>query len=237
MKGTQLTSTQAERIDKLAYLSMVEIFQDLSKPEMEHIDRVTTMVTTPKGRVFYSPGENAEVLFLLKKGTVDIYRISPEGKKLITSQLGTGSVFGKMNILGQRMGEAYAEATSECLICVMSRSDVEQLLLKDPRIAMRLAQSLGNRLSEAEARLEDMAFKSVSARIASLLLRLADDRDWRGRRVVAGLTHQQIAEIIGSYRETVTVTLNEFRTAGYVDLGRRKVVLTDEAGLARIAES
>jgi CRP/FNR family transcriptional regulator, cyclic AMP receptor protein len=227
----------SERSNKLAYLSMVEIFRDLSQQEMEHIDRMTTMVPTPKGRVFFNPSEQSEVLFILKKGDVAIYRINPEGKKLVTAQLGSGSIFGEMAVLGQRMHESYAEATSECLICVMSRSDVEQLLLKNPRVAMRLAQSLGNRLAEAEARLEEMAFKSVSARLAKLLLRLADDTDWRGRKVVSGLTHQQLAEIIGSYRETVTLTLNDLREAGLVDIGRRKVVILDEAGLADIAAS
>jgi CRP/FNR family transcriptional regulator, cyclic AMP receptor protein len=227
----------SERSNKLAYLSMVEIFQDLSRPEIEYIDQMTAMVTTPKGRVFYNPADSSEVLFILKKGDVSIYRINPDGKKLVTAQLGSGSIFGEMSVLGQRMQETYAEATSDCLICVMSRADVEQLLLKNPRIAMRLAQSLGNRLAEAEARLEDMAFKSVPGRLAGLLLRLADDTDWRGRNVVSGLTHQQLAELVGSYRETVTLTLNDFRAAGYVDIGRRKVVILNETELSRIAES
>jgi CRP/FNR family transcriptional regulator, cyclic AMP receptor protein len=227
----------SEHSNKLSYLSMVEIFQDLSKSEIEYIGQLTAMVTTPKGRVFYNPTDRSEVLFILKKGDVSIYRISPEGKKLVTVQLGPGSIFGEMTVLGQRMQETYAEAVSECLICVMSRSDVEQLFLKDPRIAMRLAQSLGNRLAEAEARLEDMAFKSVPGRVAGLLLRLADDTDWRGRKVVSGLTHQQLAEIVGSYRETVTLTLNDFRAAGYVDIGRRKVIILNETELSRVAES
>jgi CRP/FNR family transcriptional regulator, cyclic AMP receptor protein len=230
-------SIASERTNKLAYLTMVEIFQDLSSEEMAHIDRMTSMVTTPRGRVFFNPAETSEVLFILKKGEVSIYRINPDGKKLVTSQLAAGSIFGEMSVLGQRMQETYAEATTECLICVMSRADVEQLLLKNPRIAMRLAQSLGNRLAEAEARLEDMAFKSVSGRLAGLLLRLADDTDWRGRRVVKGLTHQQLAELIGSYRETVTLTLNEFRTKGYVETGRRRVVILDTDQLSLIAES
>lgn len=230
-------SVSSERTNKLAYLTMVEIFQDLSQEEMEHIDRMTSMVTTPKGRVFFNPAETSEVLFILKKGEVAIYRINPEGKKLVTTQLSAGSIFGEMSVLGQRMHETYAEATTECLICVMSRADVEHLLLKNPRIAMRLAQSLGNRLAEAEARLEDMAFKSVSGRLAGLLLRLADDTDWRGRPVVKGLTHQQLAELIGSYRETVTQTLNEFRTKGYVEIGRRKIVVLDEDELSFLSDS
>jgi CRP/FNR family transcriptional regulator, cyclic AMP receptor protein len=227
----------SERTNKLAYLSMVEIFQDLSDAEMKHLEQVTAMVTTPKGRIFYNPAESAEVLFILKIGEVSVYRINPEGKKLVINRLNKGSIFGEMAVLGQRMHETYAEAMTECLICVMSRADVEQLLLRDPRIAMRLAQSLGRRLAEVEERLEEMAFKSVAGRLAGLLLRLADDTDWRGRRVLKGLTHQQLAELIGSYRETVTLSLNEFRAAGCIDIGRRRVVILDEAKLAEIAES
>jgi CRP/FNR family transcriptional regulator, cyclic AMP receptor protein len=227
----------SERTNKLAYLSMVEIFQDLSEPEMKHLEQVTAMVTTPKGRIFYNPAETTEVLFILKRGEVSVYRINPEGKKLVLTRLGAGSIFGEMGVLGQRMHETYAEAMTECLICVMSRSDVEQLLLRDPRIAMRLAQSLGTRLAEAEARLEEMAFKSVAGRLAGFLLRLAEDTDWRGRRVLTGLTHQQLAELIGSYRETVTLTLNEFRASGCIDIGRRRIVILDEDKLSEIAES
>jgi CRP/FNR family transcriptional regulator, cyclic AMP receptor protein len=234
-RQTPVSTIQSERTNKLAYLSMIEIFQDLTPADMEYIDRVTTMVATPKGKVFYSPQDESEVLFLLKKGTVDLYRISSQGKKLVTASLQAGAVFGKMAVLGQRLGESYAEATCESLVCVMSRSDVERLLLNDPRVAMRLAESLGHRLAEAESRLEDMAFKSVSARLASLLLRIAEDNDWRGRRMVKGLTHQQIAEIIGTYRETVTLTLNELQSAGHIQTGRRKVTLIDEVRLAELA--
>jgi CRP/FNR family transcriptional regulator, cyclic AMP receptor protein len=226
----------SEKNNKLAYLSMVEIFQDLTESEMKHLEQVTAMVTTPKGRVFFHPHEQCEVLFILKRGEVAISRTNAEGKKLVVSRLGAGAIFGEMGVLGQRMQESQAEALTECLICVMSRSDVEQLLLKDPRIAMRLAQSLGNRLAEAEARLEDMAFKSVPARLAGLLLRLADEKDWRERRVVSGLTHQQLAELVGSYRETVTLTLNQFRESGIVEIGRRKIVLLDEDELERVAD-
>lgn len=226
-----------ERTNKLAYLSMVEIFRDLDAAEMKHIDQVTTMVSTPRGRVFFNPYESLEVLFILKKGDVSLYRINPEGKKLVLSRLGAGSIFGEMTVMGQRMHGSYAEAASDCLICIMNKSEVEKLLLKNPRIAVRLAESLGHRLAETEARLEDMAFKRVSGRLAALLLRLAGDRDWRGRPVINGLTHQQLAEVVGSYRETVTLTLNVFRDSGCISIGRRKVIIVDEHQLAAFAES
>lgn len=221
---------------KLAYLSTVEIFQDLTPKEMAHLEQITAMVTTERGRVFYNPAEPAEVLFILKQGEVAISRVSTEGKKLTVARLGPGSVFGEMSIVGQRLHESFAEALSDCLICVMSRRDVEELLLADPRIAMRLVKALGDRLTEAEARLEEMAFKTVPARLASLLLRLASETDWRGRRVVQGLTHQQLAELVGTYRETATTTLNQFRADGLIDIGRRKIILLDPEGLEAIAE-
>ena len=117
-----------------------------------------------------------------------------------------------MAVVGQRMHENYAEALTPCLICVMSRLDVEELLLADPRVAMRLIQSLSDRLARAEARIEEMAFKGVPSRVASLLLRLAIERDWRGRPTLSGLTRRRAPlSLTGASRETVTLTLNGFR--------------------------
>jgi len=231
---TSLTSL-TPALSKLEYLSMVELFWDLSPDEIEQLERATRMVTYRRGRVLYSPDEPAEVLFILKQGEVEISRITLEGKKLVLARLGPGSIFGEMAVLGQRMHRNFAEALTDCLVCVMSRSDVEELLLGDPRITRRLVHMLGSRLAEVEDRLEELAFKGVPARLASLLLRLASDTDWRGRRVLHGLTHQQLAELLGTYRETVTATLNQFRDQGLVEIGRRRVTLLDLARLEAIA--
>src|SRR5688500_17139149 len=97
-------------MNKLTFLSEVEIFQDLTPLEMEDLGKITAMVTTERGRVFFDPAEPAEVLFILKQGEVAISRISPEGKKLIVARLGPGSIFGEMAVLGQRLHESFAEA-------------------------------------------------------------------------------------------------------------------------------
>ncbi|MGD9405863.1 MAG: cyclic nucleotide-binding domain-containing protein, partial [Anaerolineae bacterium] len=68
---------------KIGYLQMVDIFQDLTEEEIEEIDRATTITTCRKGRIFYMPEDTSEVLFLLKEGQVQLYRISPDGKKLV----------------------------------------------------------------------------------------------------------------------------------------------------------
>lgn len=232
---TAINPLASELPNKRAYLSMVDIFQDLSKQEMERLMHVTAMVTAPQGRVFFVPDQPAEVLFILKRGNVAISRIAPSGKKLIVATLGPGTVFGEMALVGQHLQHSYAEALSDCLICVMSRHDVEELLLSDPRVAVRLVSILGKRLADAETQLEELAFKALPARLASLLIRLAIETDLRGRPILAGLTHEQLAELAGVYRESVTVALNDFKARGLVSLGRRKITILDPERLRTIA--
>jgi CRP-like cAMP-binding protein len=219
---------------KLTHLSNIEIFQDLSLPELEAMDRQITMSTCEPGRIFYMPEETGEVLFLLKKGRVQLYRISPGGKKLVVATLGPGAIFGEMSLVGQGMHNTFAEAVDECLLCVMSRADVERLMKEKPQVAFRFVEALGDRVSSLESRLEELAFKSIPARLASLLLKLTVEQG--GGKEVAGYTHQDLAEMLGTYRETITQTLNDFKAEGMIEIGRKKVVINDLDRLKNLAD-
>lgn len=220
---------------KLTYLSNIEIFRDLTPAELEQMDRQVTMSSCEPGKIFYMPEEMGEVLFLLKKGRVQLYRISPNGKKLVVETLGPGSIFGEMSLVGQGMHSTFAEAVDECLLCVMSRADVERLMREKPQVALRFLEALGGRLNHLEARLEDIAFKSIPARLASLLLRLANEQG--GGIEVNGYTHQDLGEMLGTYRETITQTLNEFKSNGLVAISRKHIRILDRDSLEMLAES
>jgi CRP/FNR family cyclic AMP-dependent transcriptional regulator len=217
--------------NKLDYLSAIEVFQDLTRKEMEEMDRVITMNTCRAGKLFYIPGDTGEVLFFVKKGRVHLYRLSPEGKKLIVATLGPGAIFGEMSLVGQGMYNTFAEAVEDCLLCVMSRDDVERLILSKPKVALRFIEAIGDRLTQAETRLEEMTFKSIPARLASLLMRLSEGSG----PVIDGYTHQDLAEMLGTYRETTTQALNDFKSAGIVKIGRKRVEILDREGLQEIA--
>ncbi|HUE80606.1 MAG TPA: Crp/Fnr family transcriptional regulator, partial [Pyrinomonadaceae bacterium] len=214
---------------KIGYLSVMELFRDFTPEEMQEIDRVTRMQTCTTGRVFYSPEETGEVLFILKKGAVQIYRMSPEGRKLVIANLPPYSFFGEMSCIGQGMYDTFAEATEESLICTMSRADVERLLLSKPKVALRILEAVGKRVVDAERQLEELAFKGLIPRIAALLLREADGDE------VQGLSHQDIAERLGVYRETATSALNELKTAGIIEIGRKRIKITARQRLERAA--
>lgn len=220
--------------DKLGYLSDVDLFRDLADRDLAELDRMTTITNVTRGRVFYQPEDVGEVLFLIKQGQVQLYRISPEGKKLVIATLGPGTLFGEMALLGQQMHNAFAEAIEDCLILVMSRADLERFILNKPLVGLRMLEITGRRLNEAEARLEDMAFKGIPARLASLLLRLSAER---GSDDIIGLTHQDLAETIGTYRETATQVLNDMKAQGLIEIGRKRIAICNPEKLAEVARS
>jgi CRP-like cAMP-binding protein len=219
--------------EKLDHLSEVDLFRDLSERDMAELDRVTTITTVPRGRVFYEPEDVSQVLFLIREGRVLIYRISPEGKKLVIATLGPGALFGEMALLGQQMQNAFAEALDDCQIFVMSRADLERLILNKPSVGRRVLETTGKRLRDAEKRLEDMAFKGIPARLASLLLRLSAEQ---GSDEVVGLTHQDLAETVGTYRETATQVLNDMKADGIIEIGRKRIKILDRARLEALAQ-
>src|SRR5918993_586838 len=120
----------------------------------------------------------------------------------------------------------------DSMICVLGRADLEKLIETRPLVAIRLLEIVGQRLVDAEAVIEDFAFKGVPARLATVLVRLAG-RD--GADEVRGYSHQDLAEMIGSYRETVTATLDDFKGRGLVTVGRRHIQILDRRGLERVA--
>lgn len=214
---------------KIEYLSAVDLFQDLTPEEIEDIDRATTMRHCKAGRVFYVPGETGEVLFILKKGAVQIYRKSPRGRKLVIAELRPYAFFGEMSCIGQGMHQRYAEAKEDSLVCTMSRSDVERLLLSKPKVAARILEEVGKRMLDAERRLEEFAFKESISRIASFLLRAAKGDE------VKGLRHQDIAERLGVFRETVTDALDQLKAAGIISIERRRITIGDRERLKQRA--
>jgi CRP/FNR family transcriptional regulator, cyclic AMP receptor protein len=213
----------------------MEIFRDLRPEQITMIEHATVMRTIPKGQVIYSQEDRAEALFLLKRGRVSIYRLTPGGKRLELATVGPKAFFGEMPLLGESLRHAFAEAAEESLLCVMSRADVERLIREQPQVALRMIEVLGKRLALSDARLEELAYRSAPARIAAVLLRLTEDRTGAGAE--AAVTHQEIGNMVGALRETVTNVLDDFQAEGLVDLRRGRVLVRDPERLrARLEE-
>ncbi len=216
---------------KLRYLKANELFQDFTPAQLEPFHHTIQMASCRAGHVFYQPGETGEVMFLVKEGSAQLYRMSPDGRKLVFATVPQGSMFGEMACIGQAMYDCFAEAVEDALICTLSRDDVKRLILQYPSFALRLLEAVAGRMVDAERQLEALAFKAVMPRLADLLRREARDG------VVEGLSHQDLGDRLGVYRETVTEALNELKAAGLLEIGRRRIRVLDEARLRAIADT
>ncbi len=220
--------------DKTFCLAEVDIFADLSAEEMDAIAAAAPMNTYAAGELLYSPRNPVEMLFILKQGRVRVFRIAADGRALTTAIIIPGTIFGEMVLLGQHMYDNYAEALDLSVVCVMGREDVHRFLLSDPRIAARITAILGTRLLEMERRLCDTVFKSVPQRVAATLATLAGPQRRMGvgpRSVQVALTHDQLAALVGTTRETATKVLGEFADRGLLRRGRGRIILLDVEGL------
>jgi CRP/FNR family cyclic AMP-dependent transcriptional regulator len=225
-----VSPTDIER--KPDYLREMDIFAPLTPNEQTWLMQNTTMVTCEPGRVFYSPDDVGEVVFILKRGKVDLYRLTGDGRKLVTATLGAHTIFGEMGLIGQRMYGCYAEAAEECLLCVLSRSDMQALVRRNPEVGLLLLAEVERRFQEREAELVATAFRGLPARLAALLLREAD-----ASGTVVGLSHQDLAERLGTYRETVSQLLARLRDEGLVSMERKRIHLLDPERIRAYADA
>ncbi len=227
----------ADPDDRVWCMSEVDIFCDLDASEMDALAAAAPMRTYAAGELVYTPHQPLEALFILKKGRIRIFRVSPDGRALTTAVIEPGTIFGEMVIVGQLMHDSFAEALDEVVVCVMTRADVQRLLLADARIAARISETLGRRLGELENRLSDAIFKSVPERIASTLVTLAASTSSRplGRSVQVKLTHEQLAALAGTSRETTSKVLGEYAALGLVALGRGRISIIEPERLRRIS--
>jgi CRP/FNR family cyclic AMP-dependent transcriptional regulator len=216
-----------------------DIFRDLTDPQRAVLERQISYATYPAGHLFFVPEEDSDRLLVLRSGQVRIYKLSPEGRALTLLILQPPAIFGEMMLIEEWVQDSFAEAMNECVVGALGRDDLRRLLATYPAVALRFMAVMSHRLRALERKLADVAFKSVPQRLAALLLNLAaiapEDSDHSAPLAVVRYTHQQLAEMIGSYRETVTKTIGEFREAGLIRVEEDSVQLTDMARLQELA--
>lgn len=226
--------------EKLGLLSEVHLFAGLSEADIEAIGHATMMTRCVRGQQILSPDDPPDRIHIIKKGRVRVYRVTPDGKQLTLDIYEKGTILGDMTLLGQdRLPEAYAEAIDDAVICTITPDELRRLIERYPVIGVNVIRHLSRRLQAAERELEAMAYQRVDQRLARKLLDLARRfgvASLRGTLIGARLTQQELAEMIGTTRETLAHTLADFRRRGLLDTQHHQVVIRDAERLALIAE-
>ena len=171
--------------------------------------------------------EMGRSLFLVASGRVQLYRTTADGRRFVVATLGPGSLFGEDSILGGQGPDTYALGLEPGTLWVMPRKDALAISSRSAMFGFGLLQAMGQRLMDAENQLERMAYSTISARLAALLLELEGEE---GQGIVRA-THQELADMLGTWRETISKTLQDFRRRGFVASGRRQLRILDREGL------
>ena len=167
-------------------------------------------------------------VYFLKRGTVRIARVTSEAKEVTVAVLGPGDLFGEESLFGKSERTTVAIAIDSVLLCTVGADDLFALIQSEPLLALNVAQILQQRLADAAAQMEDIAYARVSDRLMHLFRRLAGEHGTRvdgGVRIDTRFTHADLATLIGSTRETVSLELAQLVRAGAIRLDGRHIVV------------
>lgn len=220
---------------KLWHLEQVNLLKELSPEELQKVSDATTMKVEKKGKYIYFPQEPSKVIFFLKAGRVKIGSYSDDGKEIIKTIVHPGEIFGEMGIVGQEKRKDFAIAMdNEVRICAITVDEIRSMMSEIPHLNFAVTKVIGERLIKVERKLESMVFKDVRTRLVDFLRDTAEDHGKQiGHEILIqhNLTHQDIANLIATSRQTVTTILNELKENDQIYMERNKILIRDLSNL------
>ncbi len=216
------------------YLAGTPIFSSLSREELGEVAPLVMVRNLPADTVIFHEGDPAAAFYMVKSGKVRIYKLSREGREQVLTILGEGQIFGDVPAFDGGPYPATAATIEESELLLVRSEDFQALLGRHPEIAIKIIKVLGQRLRQAMELVRDLSFKQVPHRLAGLLLKLARENGREtgaGIEIDLGMSRQEVAEVVGTSRETVTRELKKMEKAGLLSIDRRKVLVADRERL------
>lgn len=214
--------------NKVGYLKLGDLVGQNSRAVDSVIDKMPKR-NFKAGETVYPSSQKGPVACLVRSGRVNIVRTASTGRDFEVKAVEPGTIFGDMPMLGQSMLGAKAVAAEPAKVTFIGAPEFEKIAHASPAVALNLARQIGPRLVDAERRHEQSAFQPVTSRVASLLLRLAG-----GGKEVSGYTHQEMADMLGVYRETVTNGIAELKADQMIKVGRKRITMLDMGALRKM---
>lgn len=213
---------------KIWYLENFNLFEGLKPDKMMELDKKMSMNNIKRNQIIYFADEPSSSIFLLKEGQVKLSRVSDDGREAIIAILKPGEIFGELAITGETNREDSAIAMDEAVICTISKENFEMLLMDNPKLNLKIIKIIGLKLQKVERGLENMIFKDSYSRINYFLVNYAKDY---GKKIgdeifiKSSLTHQDIANLTATSRQTVTTAMNKLKDKKIIDFTRNRIII------------
>ena len=216
---------------KITFLQQFPLFDVLNHDEILRLSNMIEVKNKSKYSYIYLPDEPSNTIFFLVKGTIKIGTHSSDGREVIKSILHPTAMFGELGLVGEEKRQDFARAMNEEVkLCTLKVVDFQRLMQSNHQLCIKVISLLGSRLRSAENRLEALIFKDARTRIIDFL---KDSVEKRGRRIgyemllKHSLTQQDIANLTGTSRQTVTSVLNDLRKSDLIYFNRRSILIRD----------
>jgi CRP-like cAMP-binding protein len=214
--------------EALESLRSIPLFSAVSDEDLESIASLLIERRLPKNKTIVEEGTPGDYMYVIPEGRVKVTKLSGDGREKILELLEAGSFFGEMSLLDSAPRSASVKALTNVRILALSRNDFLNVLRRSPDLALAVIQELTCRLRQQDEQASSLSFQRVKERTQGLLVRLArDEIGTSGRLATPPLTHQQIADMIGTSRETVTRAVKGLKEEGWLEQeGKRYLVPT-----------
>ena len=210
-------------------LRSIPLFSSVGDDDLEQVASHLIERRFPRNTTIVEEGLAGDYMYVIREGRVKVTKLSEDGREKILEFLDAGSFFGEMALLDRAPRIASVKTLKPVKLLALSRTDFLNLLRKSPDLALAVIQELCKRLRTVDDQASALSFQRVKDRTKGLLQRLARDPHADGGRITPALTHQQMADMIGTSRETVTRVVKELKQEGWLrQEGKRYRVRTEE---------
>lgn len=184
-----------------------------------------------KGEFIYFPNDASDTIYFIHQGKVKIGSYSDDGKEILKALLTPGELFGEMALIGEDKRNDFAQAVeNDTQLCPLSLSEMESILLDNKELNIKITKIIGLRLRKIERRLEALVFKDARTRIVDFIREMGLERGQKvgfETLIRNPLTHQDMANLTGTSRQTVTTVLNELKDKNVLTFDRRRILVRD----------
>ncbi len=212
------------------YFENTDLFQVFCPHRTKGLDSKHHFQTFEKDQFIYFSDDPSQYVYLVADGRVKIGSVSPDGKEVLKAILTQGEVFGELALLGEDRRTDFARAMDKVTICPLSLEDMEDLMKNNRPLSLRIHRLIGLRLRKAERRIESLVFRDARTRIREYLYELGVEKGQKvGYETLVKVfhTHQDIASLTATSRQTVTTVLNELRDENLITFDRRRLLIRD----------
>jgi CRP/FNR family transcriptional regulator len=218
----------------LDQLRAIPYFKDLDARTLQRMRASMFDLRLEKGQILFTEGEPAQAMYVVRSGQVKISKLSPDGREQVLRIATAGDCFNEVPIFDEGPNPANAEAIEPATLWGIRLTDMRRLAEEHPAIAIGFLRAFAAKLRYFTRKVEDLSFRSVTSRVAKLLLEIAEDDGQGGLRLKQQFTQQEMAAVVGTAREMIGRAFKVLEKEGAIKLDRHRVVIISKAALTRM---